>query len=177
MGQSDERLVSIFKTDDPGVLPLATMALEAEGIEYSVHNAGKNDSLEWQMSQQPTNRPVVMEILVTSDVAARARDLVADLQRPLSNLAHSDPAAIVDTLDPPAIWLEDAVTDRLLGQISEAQLQELTSRLEEEAPEQYFVDSETIDTLVESHADAQLIALLREAVGDGDGLVIRWSVR
>ena len=177
MDQPDARLVSIFKTDDPGVLPLATMALEAEGIEYSLHSEGKADSLEWQMSQQPTNRPVVMEILVAGDVAGRARDLVADLERPLAGLAPADPATIVDTLDPPAIWLEDAVTDRLLGQISEAQLQELTSRLDEEAPEQYFVDGEAIDTLVAAHTDGALVALLREAVGDGGGLVIRWAVR
>jgi hypothetical protein len=69
------------------------------------------------------------------------------------------------------------VTDRLLGQISEAQLQELTSHLEEEAPAQYFVDAETVGSLEASHADAELVALLRNAVGDGPGLVIRWSVR
>ena len=70
--------MSIFRTDDPGVLPLATMALEAEGIEYAVRNAGKADSLQWQMSQPPTNRPVVLEIVVAGDTAAKARDLVVD---------------------------------------------------------------------------------------------------
>jgi hypothetical protein len=177
MDQSDERLVAIFKTDDPGVLPLAKMALEAEGIDYSVHSEGKADTMQWAMSQEPTIRPVVMEILVSSDVAARARDLVADLERPIAAIAPTDPSAIVDTLEPPGVWLEDAVTDRLLGQISEAQLQELTSHLEEDAPAQYFVDAETVEGLEAAHADAELVALLRNAVGDGPGLVIRWSVR
>ena len=30
----DARLVQVFRTDDPALLPLATMALEGEGIEY-----------------------------------------------------------------------------------------------------------------------------------------------
>ena len=76
----DARLVQVFRTDDPALLPLATMALEGEGIEYHVRHAGTEDSFEWQMSQTPTTRPVVVEIVVASDVAARARDLLVDLE-------------------------------------------------------------------------------------------------
>ena len=69
---SDARLVSVFKTDDPAVLPLATMALETEGIEYFVKHAGKSDSLQWMMSQDPTTRPIAVEIVVGPDVAAKS---------------------------------------------------------------------------------------------------------
>jgi hypothetical protein len=175
MEQIDENLVSIFKTDDPGVLPLATIALDAEGIEYSVRSAGKADTLQWTISQKPTNRAVVMEIVVTRDVAAKARDLVVDLERPLG-VAPTDPDVITDVVDTPAIRLEDAATGISIGAITEAQLQELSSHLEEDAPQQYFVDASTIKMLEDAHADAALVEMLRQAAGKGDGRAIRWVV-
>ena len=176
MDQPDGRLVSIFKTSDIGVLPLATMALEAEGIEYSIRSAGKADSMQWLMSQQPTNRAVVVEIMVASDVASRARDLVVDLERASPGISLTDPAAIPETTDPPTLRLEDAATGLPIGAITEAQLQELSSHLEEEAPRQYFLDAATIDMLESANADAALVALLRQALGGRDGLMIRWAV-
>lgn len=180
MSQVDDALVSIFKTEDPGVLPLATMALEAEGIEYSVRSAGKVDTLQWTISQKPTNRPVVMEIVVTPDVAAKARDLVVDLEQPLgssSGPATADPALLAGAIEsPPAIRLEDAATGIQLGSITEEQLQELNSHLEEEKPQQYFLDAATVEMLEGKHADAALVELLRHAVGSSDGISVRWTI-
>jgi hypothetical protein len=173
-------LVSVFKTSDPGLLPLATMALEGEDIEYFVKNAGKSDSLQWMMSQDPTTRPMVVEIMVGSDVASKARDLLVDLENPTPSAAPSDlsPAAELATSEPPTITLEDAVAGTAVGAITESQLQELTSRLEEEGPHEYFLTGETVDRLQTAGADAGLIDLLRQAVGaDGSGRAIRWVVR
>jgi hypothetical protein len=65
-----------------------------------------------------------------------------------------------------------------VGAITESQLQELTSRLEEEGPHEYFITGETVDMLQTAGADAALIDLLRQAVGaDGSGRAIRWVVR
>ena len=75
MSASQDELISLFKTDDPGLLPLAKIALESAGIEYEARSAGKTDNLQWTLSQRPTNRPFVMEILVASDVAAQATRL------------------------------------------------------------------------------------------------------
>jgi hypothetical protein len=175
-----DTVVSIFRTEDPGVLPLATMALDAEGIAYSVRSAGKADTLQWTIAQKPTNRPVVMEIVVARDVAVKARDLVVDLEQPLGALtepAAVDPAALADAADAPAaIRLEDAATGVTIGAITEAQLQELTSHLEEESPRQFFVNAATIEMLESRRADASLVQLLRAAAGDGDGRSIRWTV-
>ena len=176
MDQADGRLVSVFKTSDPGVLPLATMALDAEGIEYSVRSAGKADTMQWAMSQPPTNRPVVMEILVTSDVASRARDLVIDLERGSPTMSVTDPGAIPESVEAPTVRLEEASTGRAIGTITEAQLQEVTAHLEEDAPQHYFVDEAAIDTLKSAHADPALVSLLRQAVDQGDGLMIRWTI-
>ena len=178
--QPEATLVSVFKTSDPGVLPLATMALEGEGIEYFVKNSGKSDSLEWMMSQDPTSRPMVVEIMVGSDVASKARDLLVDLesQAPVASPADLGTAADLATSEPPTVTLEDAVAGTAVGAITESQLQELTSRLEEEGPHEYFITGETVDMLQTAGADAALIDLLRQAVGaDGSGRAIRWVVR
>ena len=179
MDPSDDNLVAIFKTEDPGVLPLATMALEAEGIDYAIRSAGKADTLQWIMSQQPTIRPRVLEIVVAQDVAARARDLVVDLEQPIGGGGPTplEPTAIPNAMDPPTVTLEDASTGISVGAITENQLQEMSSRLEEEAPQQYFVTAATIEMLESAGADAALIKLLRGAIGAGDGLSIRWFVR
>jgi len=173
-------LVSVFKTSDPGLLPLATMALEGEGIDYFVKHAGKSDSLQWMMSQDPTTRPMVVEIVVGSDVASKARDLLVDLENPTPSASPSELSTAADlaTSEPPTVTLEDAVAGTVVGAITESQLQELTSRLEEGGPHEYFLTGETVDMLQTAGADAALIDLLRQAVGaDGSGRAIRWVVR
>lgn len=167
-GMDADRPVSIFKTDDPAVLPLATMALESEGIQHFVKSEGKADSLNWQMSQTPTNRPMVMEILVASDDADRARDLLKDLEHP------TPPAPAPE--ESPSVILEDVATGRELGSITESQLQELTSGFDEDGPQQYRVTAALVDELQRADVEPGLIALLRDALA-GSGLVIRWVVR
>jgi hypothetical protein len=175
---ADARLVQVFRTDDPAVLPLATMALEGEGIEYHVRHAGTEDSYEWQMSQTPTTRPTVVEIVVASDVAARARDLLVDLEGSTpagatASIPPADPQA-----EPPTVRLEDAESGLPIGTISESQLQELTTHLEEEKPQHYFVTPETVEMLQDSGADAALVATLRAAAASRPGGVsVRWIVR
>lgn len=174
----DAKVVQVFRTDDPALLPLATMALEGEGIEYQVRHAGKEDSFEWQMSQTPTTRPVVVEIVVASDVAAKARDLLVDLEGsapagPETLVPQADPSA-----DPPTVTLEDAESSLPIGTVSESQLQELTTHLEEEHPQQYYVTPETVEMLQDAGADAALVATLRAAVASRPGGVsVRWIVR
>ena len=176
----DTGLVAVFKTSDPAVLPLATMALDGEGIAYLVRNAGKNDSMRWMMSQDPTNRPMVIEIVVASDVAAKARDLLVDLENPSGQFIAPTTAeeSSLTSAEAPSALLEDAVSGERIGTITESDLQEITSRLEEEQPHQYFITGETVDMLQEAGASAGLIDLLRQAVGaDGSGRVIRWVVK
>ena len=167
---TENKLVPVFKTDDPALLPLATMALEGEGIEYQVRHAGKSDSYDWLLGQTPTTRPVVVEIVVTSDVAAKARDLLVDLEK-------SSPSA-VPPADPPTVTLEDAGSGLAIGTITEWQLQELTAHLEEEASQTYFVTAETLEMLQDSDVESGVIDMLRPVVASRpDGVSIRWAVR
>jgi hypothetical protein len=70
-------------------------------------------------------------------------------------------------------------TNQLLGSITEAELRFLVDSLEETslADRDYFVDRATIDWLADGRATDHLVELLRQAVGSGDGVEIRWSKR
>ena len=73
------------------------------------------------------------------------------------------------------LFLKDS--GKHLGTITEAELQYLEDSLEETSAEDqdYFVDQDTIDLLADGNATDHLIALLRSAVGKGDGVEIRWQ--
>lgn len=77
------------------------------------------------------------------------------------------------------IDLYEATTNRLIGSISDADLQTLADALEEESAEDqdYFIDQATIDMLAEAGTPEHVLALLRGAVGSGEGLEIRWERR
>ncbi len=63
-----------------------------------------------------------------------------------------------------------------LGEISQAEYQFLQSILEEESMEDvdYYISAGTIDLLEARGADADLVSLLRQAVGESDGIEITW---
>jgi hypothetical protein len=65
----------------------------------------------------------------------------------------------------------------LIGTITEADLKVLIEQLEEEdrADLDYFIDQDTIDLLEENGAPASLVSLLRDAVGETEGIDIRWE--
>jgi hypothetical protein len=171
-------LISIFRTDDPGVLPLVEIALQTEGIEYLVRHADKADSMNWTIAQTPTIRPVVMEVLVAPDVASRARDLVADLENPAAVRLPGAGAAVGVSPDTTAsIRLEDAERGAEIASVTDADLQSITSHLDEQGPQSFLVDARALERLGHAHADESLRDALRSALGDRDAMVIRWSVR
>ena len=65
----------------------------------------------------------------------------------------------------------------LLGTVSEADIQKLVSKLEEEhsADNDYFINQATVDILEEAGASTALIAMLRQAVGASEGLEVRYE--
>lgn len=75
------------------------------------------------------------------------------------------------------IRLHDAERGTLIGTITDEQLQFLMEELEEESAEDrdYYISVDTVDMLEENGADQQLVALLRSAVANADGIDIRWS--
>lgn len=77
------------------------------------------------------------------------------------------------------IDLHDATSGKLIGTITEAELQFLIDRLEEESStdQDYYVDQATIEWLADGRATDHLLELLRQAVGTGEGVEIRWRRR
>lgn len=68
-------------------------------------------------------------------------------------------------------------TGELLGTVSEADVQKLVAKLEEEhsADNDYFIDQATVDILEEAGASSALIAMLRQAVGTSEGIEVRYE--
>lgn len=64
-----------------------------------------------------------------------------------------------------------------LGAISESQLELLVAQLEEESLEDrdYYLEPRTLELLENAGADATLMTLLRNAMGEREGLEIRWA--
>lgn len=77
------------------------------------------------------------------------------------------------------IDLYDASSNALIGNITEADLKVLVDRLEEEsaADQDYYIDRATIDYLADGTASNHLVSLLRAALGDKDGVDLRWQRR
>jgi hypothetical protein len=74
------------------------------------------------------------------------------------------------------INLYDSDANRLLGTVSDADLQALVDALEEESSDDrdYYINAETIDLLAAT-ASPQLIDLLRGALGSSEGIEVRWE--
>ena len=76
-----------------------------------------------------------------------------------------------------AITLYDNDSGAVLGEISEADLQFLIDNLEEETSDDqdYYLRPETVVMLSERGGSAPLMELLRSALGDGEGVEVRWQ--
>ena len=77
------------------------------------------------------------------------------------------------------IELYNNATNQLIGALTEAELQTLIDALEEESQEDqdYYIDAATIDLLADGRATDHLIQLLRTALGEAEGVEIRWQRR
>jgi processive 1,2-diacylglycerol beta-glucosyltransferase len=75
------------------------------------------------------------------------------------------------------VELRDKETGRILGSISDEQLQFLNDQLEEESDTDadYYIDTATLDMFAERSIDPQLLTLLRDALGAREGMEIEWK--
>ncbi len=77
----------------------------------------------------------------------------------------------------PVIRLYDNVSGVEIGTLTSDQLQFLIDQLEEEATtdQDYFIDRGTLDMFEDAGIDEGLLDILRGALGDRDGMEIRWQ--
>ncbi len=77
------------------------------------------------------------------------------------------------------IDLYNNTTNQFLGSLTETELQVLLDDLEEESldDQDYYIDAATIDLLADGRATDHLVHVLRTALGDEEGVEIRWQRR
>jgi processive 1,2-diacylglycerol beta-glucosyltransferase len=75
------------------------------------------------------------------------------------------------------VHLYDEQSGALIGVITHEQLQYLLDQLEEEDSEDrdYYIDRATLDWFEEHGVDPVLESMLREAMGDRQGMDVRWT--
>ena len=75
----------------------------------------------------------------------------------------------------PRLILKDS--NRFLGVISDADVKVLIDQLEEEdmADDDYFIDGATVSILESAGASSTLVEMLLGAIGDSDGVDVRWE--
>jgi len=75
----------------------------------------------------------------------------------------------------PRLILKDS--NRFLGVISDADVKLLVDQLEEEdmADDDYFIDGATVSILETAGASSELVQLLLGAIGDSEGIDVRWE--
>jgi hypothetical protein len=75
----------------------------------------------------------------------------------------------------PRLILKDS--NRFLGVISDADVKVLVDALEEEdmADDDYFIDGATVSILESAGASSTLVEMLLAAIGDSDGVDVRWE--
>jgi hypothetical protein len=68
-------------------------------------------------------------------------------------------------------------TGKPIGSVSEDDLEVLVDQLEEEDSEDtdYYISADTIDLLEENGASADLLRVLREALGGAEGIEVSWK--
>lgn len=73
------------------------------------------------------------------------------------------------------LYIKDS--KKLLGNVTQAQVQTLVDLLEEEGAtdQDYYVDKDILDYLEEEGADKDLLALIRPHVTEDDGIEIEWK--
>ena len=175
----DVMLTSVFQTTELGLMPLAELALDQEEIEYFVRD-GKGPLSAGGRTFRGDAPEIGVEILVRSSDAERARGLLADLEHegapetapPEGPVAASSPAPVPGN----ALDLYDSGTGAVIGQATDEQLQWLDEHLERESStdEDYYIDKLTLEMLQDAKGDPALIELLRRALGDREGMEIRW---
>ena len=75
------------------------------------------------------------------------------------------------------IELYDNETGDLIGEISSEQLEFLQEELEEtsETDRDYYLHAPALDLLEEAGAEEELLEMLHGALGDREGIEIRWE--
>ena len=177
-------LVSVLETTEAGVLPLARLALEQEGIEYAVQNRGLSDQIFGRRSSMTvgeTDTPLY--IVVRAEDESRAREVLRDLASADASTAAPATAGASAATERAAateprhgdVTLEDE-TGASIGRLTAAQFESLSQHLVRESDEDtdYYLDEATLTMLTERGVEPAVIDMLRRALGPRPDVTVRW---
>ena len=176
-------LTVVFRTMEPGLLPLATLALEEQGIEFVSRLSGSDALTAGGVAYRGTTPEAPVEILVRTEDAAAASDLLRDLEaqgKESSAAASRSPPAPIPFPTTKAtgdVELVDLASKNVVGRITRDDLAWLNSQLEKESEDDrdYYFDRPTLDMLEGKGASPGLMAVLRGALGSRDDMDLQWS--
>ena len=180
----DLELTVVFRTMEPGLLPLLTAALDEQGIEYMTRLSGSDALSAGGVAYRGTMPEAPMEILVRSEDASAAEELLKGLTE-TSGAAASAPSPSAPIPFPTSqstagrVELVDLSSKHVVGRISDGDFAWLNGQLEKESADDrdYYFDRPTLDMLEAKGASRQLMAVLRGALGSRDEMDLQWSQR
>ena len=178
-------LTVVFRTMEPGLLPLATLALEEQGIEFVSRLSGSDALTAGGVAYRGTTPEAPVEILVRTEDAQAASELLRDLEaqgKEAAAAAAPSPAAPIPfptTTATGNVELVDLTSKHVVGRITDDDLAWLNSQLEKESEDDrdYYFDRPTLDMLDGKGASPKLMAVLRGALGSRDDMDLQWSRR
>jgi hypothetical protein len=184
-------LVPVLNVSETGLLHLARLTLDQAGMEYLVRDVGMSESYFGRRSNPIIGETVPpLEIVVRAEDAAKARELLANLEAfPTAPPAPEPPEAAAGQMrssstlpsdnSDEVVDLFNLETGALIGTVSDAQFETIAEHLEQESTDDddFYIDGATIAMLEQDGADAAGLALLRKALGTQQGLDIRWERR
>ena len=180
----DLELVVVFRSTEPGLLPLVESVLGDQRIEYMRRLAGDDALMAGGPAYRGTTGNPPFEILVRSEDEATARELLRGFEEQAKEAAAatSTPAAPIPfptKTSPGNVELVDLSSKGVVGRISDDELAWLNSQLEKESEDDrdYYFDRRTLDMLDSKGASQQLMAVLRGALGSRDDMELQWSRR
>jgi len=176
--EPDARLTVVFSSAESALVALATASLDQQQIDWFMRGAPGDALLAGApMRGYAPSNPV--QILVRDEDADRARQLLHDLEAApvVPRHAAAAPTAASVAASSQTIDLVDLESDRSVGRISADDLAWLDEHLEKESADDrdYYFDQATLDMLEVEGAAPELLSTLRRALGDRDGMELRWS--
>ena len=175
----DQPLVTVLTAVDPALLPLAKLALDSALIEYTVRHSELTNLLGGREVSTPAGSgDEPWTINVRQSDAARARELVADLENAGESISTPLEASMEWAEAPPPVELFESETDLTVGHISEEQLEWLSDHLDEDAvrDKEFILDPALISSWEEAGAEPGLVAALRGALGPRRDVRLRWAL-
>jgi len=176
-------LTVVLRTSEPALRALLETALDQQNIDYAIRLAGTDALTAGGPAYRGTPFDGPVEVLVRSEDAEAAAELVRDLEAQAKEAGPVPPAPAPAPRDAAIlsgnIELVDLASKSVVGRITEDDLAWLKSQLEKESEDDrdYYFDRPTLDMLGEKGASQQLMAVLRGALGSRDEMDLQWFRR